>query len=199
MAVINLTIAVATIFLAVYAVLQTSVAKTAADAAQKNAQAVIDSERAWILADIGKLPDFDPKPDEVAVLWIFPTIKNYGRTPARIKRVAGIVKLVPSGQQLPSLPEYILGQGFDMQIDLVLPPNSQIQPRLTISPQELVEVRDGKVSLFVHGFIEYLDGVSTEPRKSAYCFGYVIQSGFSPAETGFYPYLSAPAAYTECT
>jgi len=33
----------------------------------------------------------------------------------------------------------------------------------------------------------------------AYCFGYVIQSGYSPAETGFYPYLAAPPAYTECT
>ena len=45
----------------------------------------------------------------------------------------------------------------------------------------------------------YFDGVSEQQRRSAYCFGYVVQGGFSPAETGFYPYLDAPRAYTECT
>jgi hypothetical protein len=160
---------------------------------------LINSERAWVLVDIGKLPPFDPDPNLVQFLWIFPTIKNYGKTVARIKRVAGIVKLIPEGKKLPIVPEYILGQGFDQQIDTVLAPEVAMQPRLGISGDEMIKVRQGKLSLFVHGFIEYLDGVSAQQRRSAYCFGYVIQGGFSPAETGFYPYLDAPSAYTECT
>jgi hypothetical protein len=158
-----------------------------------------NSERAWVLVDIGKLPPFKSDPNQLQILWIFPTIKNYGRTVARIKRVAGIVKLIPEGQNLPVVPEYILGQGFDDKIDIVLPPEVPIQPRLSVSGDEFLEVQKGKFSLFVHGFIEYFDGVSEKRRRSAYCFGYVIQGGYSPAKTGFYPYLSAARAYTECT
>ena len=181
----NLAIAIATIVLALYAVRQT--------------EALINSERAWILVDIGKLPPFNADRNEVQVLWIFPTIKNYGKTVARITRIVGIVKLVPEGQDLPVVPEYILGQGFDERIDTVLPPEVPIQPRLGVSGDEFISVREGKSSLFIHGFIEYFDGISEKKRRSAYCFGYVIQSGFSPATTGFYPYLRASREYTECT
>jgi hypothetical protein len=169
------------------------------DVSQKQADALTSSERAWILADIGRIPPFNPDPNQVQILWIFPTIKNYGKTVARITRVAGIVKLIPEGEKLPVVPEYVLGQGFDERINIVLPPEVPIQPRLGVSGDEFIKVKDGKVSLFVHGFIEYFDGVSEKQRRSAYCFGYVIQGGFSPAETGFFPYLAAPLAYTECT
>lgn len=168
-------------------------------AAKANAEALINSERAWVLVDIGKLPPFDPDPNQVQILWIFPRIKNHGKAVARIKRVAGIVKLIPEGEKLPVVPEYILGQGFNEQIDIVLPPEVPIQPRLGISGDEWIKVQRGRFSLFVHGFVEYFDGVSEQQRRSAYCFGYVIQGGFSPAESGFYPYLEAPRAYTECT
>ncbi len=99
-----------------------------AKAAKDNAQALISSERAWILVDIGKLPPFAPEPNLVQILWIFPTIKNYGKTVARITRVTGIVKLIPEGEKLPIAPEYIPGQGFDQQIDMVLPPEVPMQP-----------------------------------------------------------------------
>jgi hypothetical protein len=178
---------------------QTKATETAAKAAKDSADALINSERAWILVNIGKLPPFKPDPNQLQILWIFPTIKNYGKTVARIKRVAGIVKLIPEGKGLPVVPEYIPGQGFDEQIDIVLPPEVPIQPRLSVGGDELIEVQNGKLSLFVHGFIEYFDGVSEKQRRSAYCFGYIIQGGYSPAETGFYPYLAAPRAYTECT
>ena len=174
-------------------------ARDNAKAAKASADALINSERAWILVDIGKLPPFKPDPNQLQFLWIFPTIKNYGKTVARITRVAGIVKLISEGEKLPVVPEYILGQGFDEQIDTVLPPEVPMQPRLGVSGDELIQVQQGKLSLFVHGFIEYFDGVSEKQRRSAYCFGYVIQGGFSPAETGFYPYLAAPREYTECT
>jgi hypothetical protein len=178
---------------------QTKATEKAANATNANADALIASERAWILVDIGKLPPFRPDPNQLQILWIFPTIKNYGKTVARITRVAGIVKLIPEGKKLPVEPEYILGQGFDEQTDTVLPPDVPMQPRLAVSGDEFIQVQAGKLSLFVHGFIEYFDGVSEKQRRSAYCFGYVIQGGYSPAETGFYPYLAAPRGYTECT
>lgn len=178
---------------------QTEATRIAAEAAKASADALINSERAWVLVDIGRVPPFKPDPNQLQILWIFPTIKNYGKAVARIKRVAGIVKLIPEGQSLPVVPEYSPGQGFDDQIDIVLPPEVPMRPRLSVSGDEFIKVQNGKVSLFVHGFIEYFDGVSGQMRRSAYCFGYVIQAGYSPAETGFYPYLGAPPAYTECT
>jgi hypothetical protein len=39
------------------------------------------------------------------------------------------VKLIPEGEKLPVVPEYTLGQGFDEQIDIVLPPEVPMQPR----------------------------------------------------------------------
>jgi hypothetical protein len=128
--------------------------ETAANAANKNTKALINSERAWMLVDIGKLPPFDPDPNQLQFLWIFPTIKNCGKTVARIKRIRGFVKLIPEGQDLPIVPEYILGQGFDEQVDIVLPPDVPVQARLGVSGDEFTKVREGKFSLFVHGFIE---------------------------------------------
>jgi hypothetical protein len=178
---------------------QMAIAKDTADATRINAEAMVSSERAWVLVDIGRLPPFDPDPNRLEFLWIFPTIRNYGRTVARIKRIVGIVKLIPEGQELPSVPEYTVGQGFDQGIDAVLPPQAPMQPRLGVSGDEWIEVRQGRRILFVHGFIEYFDGISDKQRKTAYCFAYAIQRGFSPAESGFYPYLAAPAVYTDCT
>jgi len=194
----NLAIAVATGVLAAYAVFQTKATKVSAKAAQNSAEALINSERAWILVDIGKLPNFQPDPTKLEILWIFVTVKNYGRSPGRIRRIAGIVKLIPEGQNLPAIPEYVPGQGFDEKIDVVLPPGVTLQPRLRVSGDEWIKVQQGKFSLFIHGFVEYFDGVSERQRRSAYCFSYVIQAGYSPAETGFYPYFAAPPAYVEC-
>jgi len=157
-----------------------------------------NSERAWALVDIGKLPDFQPDPNRLQILWIYPMIKNYGRTPAHITRIAGIVKLIPDGEKLPEIPEYTVGQGFDERINTVLPPEVPIQPRLGVSGDEFIRVQEGKVTLYVHGFVEYSD-VNRNRRRSAYCFVYVRQGGFSPAESGFYPAFNAPEAYTECT
>jgi hypothetical protein len=179
-------------------VTQMTIARDAADAAKASADAVLNSERAWVLVDIGKLPDFNPTPNRVEILWLFPTLKNYGKTPARIKRVAGVVKLIPPGQQLPAVPDYPKGQGFDEVVDIVLPPQFPMSARLNVSGQEFIEVRDGRQTLYVHGFVEYLD-VHEIKRCSAYCLVYVIQSGYSPAESGFYPFLNGSPAYTECT
>jgi hypothetical protein len=168
------------------------------EVSQKQTNALIDSERAWVLVDIGRLPDFQPEPNQVQILWIFPTIRNYGKTPARLKRIVGILKLIPQDGQLPAIPEYIPGQGFDQQIDTVLPPGVPIQPRLGMSGDEFIQIRAGTLTLYVHGFIEYLDIGQTE-RRTAYCFAYVVQSGFSPAESGFYPCIEVPRDYIKCT
>jgi hypothetical protein len=171
--------------------------RRAVEASRKNAEVLISSERAWVLVDIGKLPDL-PDANRVEFLFLYPLIENRGKTVARLSRIRGIVKLVPEGENLPTAPEYPLGQGFDHEVDLILPPHVPIRPKLIISGQEFLDVQAHKKILYVHGSIEYRD-IGGRERVSNYCYAYVIRRGFSPDVTGFYPVLNASAAYTECT
>jgi hypothetical protein len=179
---------------------QTVAMRIAADASQKSAEALINSERAWILVDIPSFetPNFDP--ERLQIFWIFPAIMNHGRSVARIKRVKGALALLPEGNTLPAVPEYPRGPSFDDRVDILLPPKTApLQPHLPITAKEWQDVQDSKISLFVYGLVEYFDGVSKTQRLTSYCLSFVIKAGYSPAETGFYPYLKAPKAYTECT
>ena len=168
-------------------------------ATEASVEALINSERAWVMVEIGPIPDFQPDPNKVQCLWIRPTIKNYGKTPARIRQIAARAQLVPDGQSLPPIPEYPIGPGANLPVDVVLPPSVPIQPiMLPISGQEFIQVQQGDIFLYVHGFIEYLD-FSGAKRHSGFCYFYSIQAGFSPSPTGFYVELTAPPAYIECT
>jgi hypothetical protein len=178
---------------------QTTIFRDNAASAKASVEALINSERAWVLIDIGKIPNFQPDPNSVQFLWVSPTIQNQGKTPARIIRLIARVQLTPEGQALPPKPEYPPGQGFALSINTVLPPKVPIQlTPLAISGDEFIRVREGKLSLRIHGFVDYLDFVNTE-RHSGFCYIYWTQAGFSPVETGFYVDFTAPPAYTECT
>src|SRR5882724_6063802 len=56
--------------------------KQSAEAAALNAEALINSERAWILVEIGEIPNFQPNPNKLEILWIRPMVRNYGKTVA---------------------------------------------------------------------------------------------------------------------
>ncbi len=156
-------------------------------------------ERAWVLVSIGKIPEFTIDLNLVQFLWISPTIKNHGRTTARIKRIAMRVELVPEGQVLPPVPSYPPGPSFDRTFEFVYPPEMPIQPiPLPVSNDELARVIARDFTLYVHGVVEYL-AFGRRLRRSGFCYLYWRQAGFSPVETGFYPDFNAPAAYTECT
>ena len=171
-----------------------------ANAAKASADALINSERAWLLVEIGRLPMFDPDPTKLEILWIHPTFKNCGRTIAHIKTIRAVVRLVPEGQSLPQTPEYPLGQGADIKgVNLMLPPNIPVQPiQLGISGDEFSQILRTEIFLYIHGFVEYLDLTRTE-RRTAFCFYYAVQRGYSPAPSAFYLELTAPPEYNDCT
>ena len=169
----------------------------AAEATQRSVEALVNSERAWVLVDIAPIRDFPAYPNRLEILWVFPSINNHGRTPARLTRVELTTRLMLEGEALPPTPDYT-GPGFDERVDLVLPQGVPVRPKTGISAQDFVLVRERNQRLYNYGFIEYLDLGKTQ-RRSAYCFIFVIQGGFSPHPTGFYPALDAPAAYTQCT
>jgi hypothetical protein len=168
-------------------------------ATRDSVDVLIDSERAWILVEIGELPPFQPDPNQVQFLYIAPAIKSFGKTPARIKRIVGRIQLMPEGEKLPAEPAYPSGQSSDLHVDTVLPPNAHLQPmRFPVSGEEFIRVTEGGLTLYAHGYIDYMD-VNGKSRHSGFCYVYCVQGGFSPYPTGFYVDFSAPSAYTECT
>jgi hypothetical protein len=165
-------------------------------AIEKQGNALVNSERAWVLVEIGTLPDFSAvRPDTAALLYIMPKIQNFGRTTARIMKICMRQLQVPKPDDLPLEPEY---RG-ELSFDFVLPPNKPIQTMgVPITPQEYVEMREGKTVLYIFGYVSYVDIGSTE-RVTRFCLIYVAPSGFNPIEPGFYPAINAPASYTKIT
>lgn len=162
------------------------------------------SERAWVLVKIGgEISHSPPDPDKDPYSWIEPIIENRGKTIARIKRLVVRPERVPAGQTLPPRPEYPLpAPGFDPPMDMVLPPGISNSPALGIPSAihaiEVADMLDDKITLYVHGFVDYLDFNGKE-RHSGFCYIYWAQKGLSPVKSGFYIDFGAPPAYTECT
>ncbi len=156
----------------------------------------ISGERSWVLVDPGNIPDdFEPVPDRVAFLEVRPIIKNYGKTPAHITRVGISEDKVPATGKLQPEPQY----KYEQSVDIMLPPDLPIQPLRILIPQaDFIDVRQGDPTLYVYGFIDYID-LGDKPRKSKFCFVYNVPSGFTSFKRGFYIPGNAPAAYTECT
>jgi hypothetical protein len=174
--------------------------RKAAEATERSATAQMDADRSWVLVEIGEIPDFQPIPNQLEILWIRPAIKNVGSTVARIQKIRAVIRLNKEGEALPQIPEYPLGQGADITgINILLPPNTPVQPiKLGITGDEFTQAKEGKQHLYLHGFIEYLD-LGNTPRRTAFCYYYAVQGGFSPDPTRFYLELTAPAAYNDYT
>lgn len=68
---VNAVLVLATLAIAIFAAIQARAAKASADA-------FVKAERAYVMVDIGKIPDFQPNPNKVDILWVFPTLHNRG-------------------------------------------------------------------------------------------------------------------------
>jgi hypothetical protein len=179
--------------------------RKAAEAALKQANHMVASERAWILVDIGEPESDDHAPDFMGRFWIRPVIRNSGKTIAKITKIRAVIRLNGSGERLPYVPEYPLGQGFDSDkwnlygMNLVLAPDAPTQPfKLVLSSDEFEQVKTGQRFLYVHGFIDYSDFLD-EQRRTAFCYYYAVQGVFDPDPSRFYLELTAPPTYNQCT
>ena len=70
--------------------------------------------------------------------------------------------------------------------------------RILIPEADFIDVRQGDPTLYVYGFIDYID-LGDKPRKSKFCFVDNVPSGFTSFKRGFYIPGNVPSAYTECT
>jgi hypothetical protein len=179
---------------------QSKANEIAAFAAKASADALVASERAWILVLMPDVPVEMTKPDPYGLYWIRPIIRNKGKTIARINRIRAVVRLNNDGELLPPKPEYPEGQGADIKgVNIMLPPEVFIQPiKLPATGEELTQVQRTERFLYVHGFVVYQD-FSGKERRTDFCYYYAVQSGFTLEPTSFHLEITAPPGYNEST
>ena len=152
------------------------------------------TERAWILADIGKAK---APTSEYELMWITPLVKNHGRTPGRIRKTSITSRYIRNGEKLPEEPIYAEGKTWDF----ILPPSKVIRPLLAILPTgELQGVAKREGRAYVYGYINYLD-IQGKSRRSAFGFAYYVPEidGGRIGPVGFYVASEMPLAYNRCT
>lgn len=169
---------------------------------QRQADALINSERAWVFADIGQLPgDFAPTPNAVGVATMPIFFRNYGRTPARLVRLCLRACQVQTIDGLPAEPEYRQAN----IMDLVIPPNVNVNEGIAVAPasvsvpiSDFVAVRQGASFLYVYGFVDYVDFGGVE-RQTRFCWRYNMPWGFNQVPEGFRIFANIPPAYLRST
>jgi len=180
-------------------------AKDSAEAARLNAQAVINSERAWIVIK-STMDGYVPNAaDTFEYKWV---IRNTGNTPARIMETqcrydlvrAIVLTSLPPEPQYPApivLNGFLLppGDSADYLTYLVSSSTSEVVTRL--EEGELNTIRSGIYNLRVFGYVKYLDAFEKE-RESRFCEYYVWPSD-RRGYIGFRPLLGIPADYTKHT
>lgn len=84
--------------------------------------------------------------------------------------------------------------------EMFLPPDAGINPLpVEVRGGEWAAIRERKVSLYLYGFVDYLD-VAGRPRQSRFCELYWIPASENdPNMQGFITAGNTPAAYTACT
>lgn len=145
---------------------------------QAQTNALINSERAWVLVSIQNVPMSSE--NDVGTM-ILPIVRNYGRTTARIVKFALRQQQFNNPDALPAEPVY-LGENAT---DLMLPPDTPIQPMsVGVTQQQFEAARNGTAYLYVYGYIDYVD-VGERPRQTRFCFMYYPELAMHPLADGF--------------
>jgi hypothetical protein len=171
-------------------------AKEGAEAALKQANHTVASERAWIIANVNTAPS--PVNADVPVK-IFPTFKNAGKTPAFLIEKSESSQTLDSGTSLPVDPVYPMPEKWDGN-GVPLAPNEVLPIFLRSiefdrSPREMFF--HGKV-FWIWGYIKYRD-VFGNDRETRYCYSYeMVKASENTFEMIAY-YLVGPAAYNGTT
>jgi hypothetical protein len=160
-----------------------------AQAANNNAQALIDSERPWVVVrPYIPSPQFfplwekgDPIPQGDMGTWpishLFPAqVKNVGRTPARIESYAlDYVRTQIHPSELPDEPAYhnVVTQDILIVPDDEMAVTTALAPeRGTLTKAQLAEIEKRREFLFAYGFVKYRHGDGSGPEYETR-FGYI--------------------------
>jgi hypothetical protein len=175
--------------------------KESADAAKASAEALMSSERPWLMLD-----PFDPlelvaMPVSGPVTANGTTIRygNYGKTPAWL--VESAVRFVKERtKNIPAPLDY--GEITRPPSELAVLPGKGsnpiwccLEPNGCLSENEIQSIERQELFLFLFGFIKYRDTFDRS-HETRFCFRYDVPSGFSPYPLFVY---AGPAGSNKCT
>ena len=189
---------------------QTKQTRKAAEAGQAATEAMIASERAWLIIRSSMDGYIPSTADDLRYWWV---VENSGKTPARIIETQCRYELIPAESltTLPSTPHYpepIIHNGFlvapgrivDFYTFLRRPNDGHPVVKGEIDDTIIRAIEMEMMYLRVYGYVRYFDGLSGDPRESRFCDYYVWPlKSRPPRATGFRPMLGNPAEYTKCT
>lgn len=148
--------------------------KSVAAAASKNAQAVINAERPWVMIQIEEIPGENAAKTNFQ-LYAF----NYGKGPAHVTACKGPIATWCDdlGKELPVPPDYgkwdwdarFLAPGERFPMRDAMEPWSQRLNFVTPRAMEGIPT-PGKPQLVIYGLLEYGDGVTETIHKTAFCY-----------------------------
>jgi hypothetical protein len=96
--------------------------------------------------------------DSSGLFWLTITIKNYGRTPARVTDVVLKPVVVLHGDPLPTVPDYTgQHQGQKPQAFLVTEDEFRVSRFYQIAQDEMSKVKGLLSDLYIIGFVDYVD------------------------------------------
>jgi hypothetical protein len=96
--------------------------------------------------------------DSSGNIWLTVSIKNYGRTPARITDVVIKPVVIPRGDQLPTVPDYTVQyEGPKPKAFLVTDDEFFLRRFYKITPDETSKVKNLTSDLYMIGYVDYTD------------------------------------------
>jgi hypothetical protein len=175
-----------------------------AAAALLNAQAIMNSERAW-MAGLNTPQKFTSAPEVNENIVYFCKITNAGRTASRILEVRVAFRKIATLDQIPPEPTYQKGEIFPFN-KIVVVPNDYIPMSTALFPplfdNEYSAIRDRKLFTYGYGYVRYLDIFSKNDedfRETRFCHYYFISTPGDVPTEGFTACIQAPAKYHEAT
>jgi hypothetical protein len=91
-------------------------------------------------------------------IWLAVSIKNYGRTPARVTDVVIKPVVVRHSQSLPTMPDYTMRhEDPKPQAFLISGDEFFLRRSYRITPDEMSKVKDRGCVLYIIGYVDYID------------------------------------------
>jgi hypothetical protein len=156
----------------------------AAKAAKASAEALTNSERAWIIVNkINPTRIIDPPSvGPMSSLWFWLTFINSGKTVARITDVQGRFHTVKTLNDLPLVPDYSQRAiPKEMFFGRIVAPKQEFDfgmvfEEQTLTGEKMKQIRENDLTLCAYGWVEYID-FTNETRTSQFCYVYTAPKG----------------------
>jgi hypothetical protein len=176
---------------------QAKAASNAAQATLKQADHIVSSERAWMIASM----DNPIIPTDGPYLYAgIPKLTNKGKTPAFVFEIANAVVVLPSGDTLPPQPSGFESNNvfkYDGRGLAIAPEGIAGRPIISSQSEDADPILKEKRIVWVYGYVRYWDVFLEKQRETRYCFRCI--PSLMPGVIDHNFVFDGPSAYNEAT